>query len=169
VNDVVAAVRTVADLLAVVRRQAEHSADRYDELAEAFAVSNNQDTEGAFRELAEGGRLHAAEIPPPTEAPGLLPAWGDLYPEISDPDSVHYLMPPWHAFDLAYRHEAKALALIEDAASTSPDPLIRAAAVDLARRQQDRVEAILARRDSFPQPPPGWWEDEDGPNWDSEF
>ena len=165
----VAAVRSVADLLAVVRRQAEHAVDRYDELAEAFAVSNNLDTEAAFRELAESGRIFAAEIPPPAEAPGPLPAWGDLYPEISDPDSVHYLMPPWHAFDLAWRHEAQALALIEAQATGSPDPLIRAAAAELAGRQQLRVEAILARRDAQPQPPPGWWEDQDGPNWDSEF
>ncbi len=168
-SEPVAAVQSVADLLAVVRRQAEHSADRYDELAEAFAVANNLDTEAAFRELAEGARLHAAAMPPPTGMPGRLPAWGDLYPEISDPDAVHFLMPAWHAFDLAQRHEAKALVLIEDAAANSPDPEIRAAAVELARRQQDRVEAILARRDSLPQPEPGWWEDEDGPNWDSEF
>ncbi len=168
-SESVAGVKSVADLLAVVRRQAGHSADLYDELAEAFAVANNQDTEAAFRELAEGGRVHAADLPPPATPPGVLPAWADLYPELSDADSVHYLMPPWHAFDLAHRHEATVLALIEATADGSPDPEIRAAAVELARRQKARVEAVLARRDTLPQPPPGWWDDHDGPNWDSEF
>lgn len=164
-----AGVGTVPELLAVVRRQAVDTADLYAELADAFAVSNNPDTASAFHDLAEGGRSHAAGLPAPTADPPRLPAWGDDYPEIADADAVHYLMPPWHAFDLAQRHETRVLALIEAEAAGAPDPDLRAVAADLARRQRDRLAAILARRDATPKPPPGWWDDPDGPNWDSEF
>ncbi len=163
------AVGSAAGLLAVVRRQAEETADRYADLADAFVVSNNPDTAAAFRELAESGRHHAAGLPVAAAVPARLPAWGDDSPEIADADAVHYLMPPWHAFDLAQRHEARVLARIEAEAAGAPDPDFRAVAADLARRQRERLASVLARRDAAPPPPPGWWEDPDGPNWDSEF
>jgi hypothetical protein len=153
----------------LVRRQAETAAERYEELAEALLVANNLDSGDAFRELAEGGWKHFSGFPHPTLAPGPLPRWGEMYPEISDPDSVHYLMPPYYAFELARRHEGKTLDLLKQVAERSPLAEVRDAAPPLIAHQQARVAAIEARRDCYTKPPHGWWIDEDGPNWESEF
>ena len=162
-------VTSAALLMALVRRQAETAAERYEDLAEAFVVANNVASEGAFRELAEGGWRFFDALPRPAAAPGPLPRWGEMYPEISDPDSVHYLMPPYYAFELARRHEAKTQAILQDVLATSPLPEVREAAAPLLELQSARVAAIEARRDSYPKPPHGWWVDEDGPNWESEL
>ncbi len=134
---------------------AERSAERYAELAQAFEMSCNPDTAQAFRDLAGLANDHAAGF---GARAGPLPAWFDQAPEISDPDSVHYLMLPWHAFDLALRHETRILDYLRplDGAET------------LAGRQTAHLAALTARRDACPQPHRGWWEDPDGPNWDGD-
>lgn len=158
--------RSAADLLAIARAMEEQGAERYTELAEAFEVSCNPDTANVFRELAEAERRHAGDFPELQGPPPKVLPWGEQDPEIADPDSVHYLMLPWHAFDLALRHEQKALDFFEEIAARSPVPEVRAAAHDLALRERGHVAHVLARRDSFPEPQPGWDEDDDPPNWD---
>jgi len=155
--------------MALVRRQAEDAAERYEELSEAFEVANNMVSADCFRELAEGGWLFHASLPQPSTPPGPLPRWGEMYPEISDPDSVHYLMPPYYVFELALRHEGKTLALLQDVFDQSPIAEVRDAAATLLDLQRPRVAAIEARRNGYPKPPHGWWIDEDGPNWESEL
>ena len=162
-------VTSAALLMALARRQAEDAAERYEVLAEAFVVANNLASGEAFRELAEGGwQLHAS-LPQPSAPPGPLPRWGEMYPEISDPDSVHYLMPPYYVFELALRHEGKTLALLQDVFDHSPIAEVRAAAAALLELQRTRVATIEARRNDYPKPAHGWWIDEDGPNWESEL
>lgn len=115
------------------------SAELYHELAEAFDMSCNPDTASAFRELA-------------VMAEGFAAAVSDHAPEIADPGAVHYLMLPWHAFDLALKREERALETLDG---------------DMAQRQQAHLSEIRARRDACPAPAPGWWEDADEPNWDA--
>lgn len=157
-----------AALLALARREAGDSADIYEDLAAAFEVANNPATEAAFRDLAQSGRHHAAALPAPAETPARLPRWEEHYPELSDPDQVHYRMAPWHAYDLALRHEGKILTALQTVAERATTPDLRQAAEMLARLQHDRVTAIQARRDAAPMPEPGWWDDHDGPNWQAE-
>lgn len=159
-------IRSVEDLLAIARAMEERSAERYGELAEAFEVSCNRDTSAAFRELAEAERRHAADFPPSDGEPPRVMPWGEEDPEIADPDSVHYLMLPWHAFDLALRHEQQALDFFTEIAARSQDPAVKATAADLAERERGHVAHILRRRDSEPEPYEGWDEDPDPPNWD---
>jgi len=145
----------------------ERSAERYREMAEAFEIACNLDTANAFRELAEGEDRHAADLPAFTgPAPGVLP-WGEEGPEIADPDAVHYLMHPWHAFDLALRHEEKALAIFSVLAAQSPHGEVRAEAARLAERERGHVESVKRRLAQVPPPPKDWYVDEDGPNWEA--
>lgn len=132
---------------------AERSAERYRELAQAFEGACNRDTTEAFLELAALAECHAAGF---AAQAGALPDWFDETPEISDPDSVHYMMLPWHAFDLALRHETRILDFLS--------PLDAA----LAERQATHVAVVAARRDASPEPHRGWWEDPDGPNWEGD-
>jgi len=155
-----------AELLAIARAMEELAAEQYAELAEAFAVSCNSDAADAFRELADGQKPHVAEFPPLTgPAPAVLP-WGDKDPEIADPGAVHYLMWPWHVFDLALRHQRKSLAFFEEIATRSDRPDVARTARTLALREQDHVAAMQARRDAAPIPPEDWDDDPDPPNWD---
>ncbi|MGE5503932.1 MAG: ferritin-like domain-containing protein [Actinomycetota bacterium] len=160
------AVLTAADLHALARAMEDRAAERYRELAEAFEVSCNPDTAKAFRELAEVESRHAAEFP---AAAGPLPeilAQCETDPEIADPDAVHYLMHPWHAFDLALRHEKKAVTFFQELAANTSVPEVRAAALRLVEREQGHVAHVEQRLAQLPVPPAGWDEDEDPPNWD---
>jgi rubrerythrin len=159
-------IRTVDDLLAIARAMEEHSAERYAELAEAFEVYCNADTSAVFRELAEVERRHAADFPTSQVEPPKVMPWGAEEPEIADPDHVHYLMLPWHAYDLALRHEQQAENFFAEIAARSPNPGIKVAAHSLAERERGHVAHILKRRDACSQPHAGWDEDPDPPNWD---
>jgi rubrerythrin len=160
-------VKTSAELLSVARAMEERSAERYRELADSFEMSCNPDTAEAFVELADIESGHAAEFPATAGARPETVPWGEDDPEIADPDAVHYLMWPWHAFDLGLRHEQETLALFEALADKSPFPDVRAEAARLVEREKDHVRIMQARRDREPLPPEDWDEDEDGPNWEA--
>ncbi|MDO8605599.1 MAG: ferritin family protein [Phaeospirillum sp.] len=161
------AVHTSAELLTIVRLMEEGAAERYRELAEAFETSCNLDTAAAFRELAEGEDRHAAEFPALAgPAPRVTP-WGEEDPEIADPDAVHYLMHPWHVFELALRNEEKTLSFFEALAVQSPHAEVKAEAVRLAERERGHVDHVKRRMAELPVPPDDWDEDDDPPNWEA--
>lgn len=153
-----------ADLYAIAQSLERGSAERYAELADSFDMSCNAEAARAFRALADeaGGRADDfGVLPPPSFQP-----FDDIDPDISDPDAVHYLMHAWHVFDLALRHEQKALAFFADlAAQPLPADLARTA-ISLVERAAAQVSATLTRRDHCDMPPADWDHDEDPPNWD---
>ena len=161
------AVTSSADLLAIARAMEERSAERYVELAEAFEVSCNMDTASAFRELAAMEERHAADFPPATGPVPHALAWGEQDPEIADPDAVHYLMHPWHVFDLALRHEQQAAAFFTFFAEGSPHADVREEAARLAAREREHVAWMTARLAELPVPPDDWEDEGDPPNWDA--
>lgn len=149
---------TAADRLAIARAVAERSAERYGELAEAFAMSCNPATAEAFQAVATLYREQAQSLPSAPPPPRGALDWFEHAPEIADPDCVHYLMLPWHVFDLAQRAEDR----VHDYYAAQEDATAETAA------SRSRRDDLCARRDSCPKPHPGWWEDEDGPNWDAD-
>jgi rubrerythrin len=160
-------VKTSAELLAIARLMEERSAERYRELAEAFETSCNLDTAEAFRDLAEGEDRHAAELPALAgNAPRVIP-WGEDDPEIADPSAVHYLMHPWHAVDMALRHQRETLALFTALAEKSPHAEVKAEAGRLIERERGHVERMQAKLDALPLPPEDWDDDDDPPNWEA--
>lgn len=162
-------ITTAADLTSIARAMEERSAERYRELAEAFEVACNPDTAEAFRTLAEEEDRHAAAFPAADAAAhALVQDWFDQAPEIADPDSVHYLMLPWHAYDLALRAEERARDFFTTLATAAVNAEVRNLAHELAEREKAHVEHVRARRDACPEPHAGWWDDEDGPNWNAD-
>lgn len=159
---------TSAGLLAMARAMDQRSAERYRELAVAFEVSCNQDSAAAFRTLAEIEDGHAGEIAVSPAVPVPPLTWFDDSPEISDPDSVHYMMLPWHAFDLARRLEERCQAHFLSLAKACGDADTQATALSLAEREARHAADMQARRDACPEPHRGWWEDQDGPNWEGD-
>lgn len=158
---------TAASLLAMARAMDQHAAERYRELASAFEMSCNTDTADAFRRLAEISTIRAEEFGPSTTKAASL-AWFEDCPEISDPDAVHYLMLPWHAFDLARRLDERCREHFQSLSEAATLPDIRDTASHLAERQTRHVEKMTTLREDCPAPHPGWWEDQDGPNWDGD-
>lgn len=161
-------IKDSAGLLAIARAVAERSADRYRDLASAFDVACNPETAAIFRTLAEEAEARAASVPEVTPVPASALNWFDSAPEIADPDSVHFLMLPWHALDLAWHTEERLRLYYAGVAAESRDSRVRAVAADLVRRTQDRQATWAERRDALPKPAAGWWVDEDGPNLDAE-
>lgn len=162
-------IKTAAELTLIVRAMEERSAERYRELAVAFEMSCNLDTAEAFRALAEQEDSHAKAIAP-VEGTLLVHVldWFDQAPEIADPDSVHYMMLPWHAYDLALRAEERAHEFFNTLATAGITAEVRALAHEMAEREKSHAEAARARRDACPEPHAGWWDDQDGPNWDAD-
>ncbi len=160
-------INSTAQLLAIARAIEEQAAEQYSELAEAFVEACNADAATAFRELAEGRTPRVQALPALAgPVPGPLP-WGDRDPEISDPEAVHYLMWPWHVFDLALRHEQLTQAFFAEIAATATVAEVSDTARDLAAQGSRQVDLMMARRDQSPIPPDDWDEDPDPPNWEA--
>lgn len=161
-------IKSCADLTAIARAMEERSAERYRELAEAFEMACNPDTAEAFRALAAEEDGHATAFP--AAGPSHVHAldWFDQAPEIADPDSVHYLMLPWHAYDMALRAEERARDFFAALAIAATTAEVRDLAHQLAEREAAHLDHARTRRDSCPEPHAGWWEDEDGPNWNAD-
>lgn len=161
-------IKTAADLTSIARAMEERSAERYREMAEAFEMACNPDTAEAFRALAEEEDRHAEAFPAAGTSHVHIVDWLDQAPEIADPDSVHYLMLPWHAYDLALRSEERARDFFAALAMAAVTAEVRELAHALAEREATHMDHARTRRDACPEPHAGWWEDEDGPNWDAD-
>jgi len=89
--------------------------ERYAQFAEQLETHNNREVAQLFRKLADIEALHAKRILDEMQWPSIpaLPpayAWdGAEAPETAPFDSLHYLMQPWHALEIALRCEREAL------------------------------------------------------------
>jgi rubrerythrin len=119
-----------------------------------------------FRKLADIEALHAKQILSQMKWPSMpaLPvayAWEGEAPETAPFESVHYLMQPYHALDIALRCEMRAQAYYERIGREVTDPQVRAAAAELAAEEREHVELIRKWMQRVPQPKPQWDEDPD--------
>ena len=143
--------------------------ERYTQFAEQLETHNNREVASLFRKLAEIEKLHAKRILEEMQwpsVPALAPAYaweGAEGPETAPFDSLHYLMQPWHALEIALRCEREAQKYYEGiAASGAPKP-VRDAAREMAAEEAEHVRLIKAWMTRVPKPPAGWDEDPDPP------
>ena len=147
------------------------SVDRYEELADAMEVHNNQDMAALFRQFADFGRQHATEVERLAQGqtlPRLQPwefKWLDAEgPETGDYGDTHYLMSPIHALQFALRNEQHGRDYYDAVARGSPNPEVRALAQEFAE-EESRHAAILERWISKATPASDdWAEDLDPPH-----
>jgi len=85
-------------------------------------------------------------------------------PETAPFDSMHYLMQPYHALEIALRCEQQAQKYFEDIAAASVPPAVRAAALEMAGEEREHVHLIREWMQRVPPPPKGWDEDPDPPS-----
>ena len=143
--------------------------ERYAQFAEQLETHNNREVAQLFRKLAEIEGLHAkrilAEMKWPS-VPALPPAYaweGVEGPETAPFDSLHYLMHPWHALQIALRCELQAQKYYEGIAASRAPKQVREAAREMAAEETEHVRLIREWLKRVPPPPEGWDEDPDPP------
>jgi rubrerythrin len=143
--------------------------ERYAQFAEALDTHNNREVAGLFRKLADIEALHAKRILEEMKWPS-MPALPPAYawdtpegPETAPFESLHYLMQPRHALEIALRCEEQALAYYEGIASGSVPQNVRDAANEMAAEEKEHVRLIREWMKKVPVPPEGWDEDPDPP------
>ena len=158
-----------ADFMARAYAMELEATERYTQFAEQLETHNNLEVAQLFRKLAEIEGKHAksilAEMKWPS-VPALPPAyaWDSLEaPETAPFASLHYLMQPWHALDIALRCELAAQEYYEGIAASRAPKQIRDAAREMAADEAEHVRLIREWMQRVPQPAPGWDEDPDPP------
>jgi rubrerythrin len=158
-----------ADFMSRAYTMELEATERYTQFAEQLETHNNREVASLFRKLAEIEKLHAKRILEEMQwpsVPALAPAYaweGAEGPETAPFDSLHYLMQPWHALEIALRCEREAQKYYAGiAASRAPKP-VRDAAREMAAEEAEHVRLIKAWMTRVPKPEAGWDEDPDPP------
>lgn len=143
--------------------------ERYAQFADQLDAHNNREVAELFRKLSAIEALHAKRILEEMgwpSLPVLTPAYaweGPEAPETAPFESVHYLMQPYHALEIALACELQAQQYFEQiAAGSAPKPVL-AAAAEMAAEEREHVALIRAWMKKVPPPAAGWDEDPDPP------
>jgi rubrerythrin len=158
-----------ADFMARAYTMELEATERYAQFAEQLETHNNREVAQLFRKLADIEKLHAKRILDEMKWPSMpaLPpayAWdGDEGPETAPFDSVHYLMQPWHALEIALRCERDAQQYYENIAASRAPKQVRDAAREMAAEEAEHVRLIKEWMKRVPQPEANWDHDPDPP------
>ncbi|HZQ61247.1 MAG TPA: ferritin family protein [Casimicrobiaceae bacterium] len=162
---------TLDDFMAQAIAMEHEAALRYEELADTMETHNNVEVAQLFRRMAAIERKHAAELmsqmgwSAAPVAPGTI--WerdGGEGPESVASDSVHYLMQPYHALQLALANEQRAVQFFADLA-VSTDGVVRHAARTLEAEEREHVALVKEWLARVPKPAEDWAEDPDPPRY----
>ena len=143
--------------------------ERYAQFAEQLETHNNREVATMFRKLSDIEGLHAKRILSEMNWPSVpaLPAafaWDTPEgPETAPFDSLHYLMQPWHALEIALKCEIEAQKYYEGIAAAAAPRQVRDAAKEMASEEAEHVRLIREWMKKVPRPVAGWDEDPDPP------
>ena len=143
--------------------------ERYAQFAEQLETHNNREVAELFRRLSEIEALHAQRILAEMNwlsMPALPPAYAwetPEGPETAPFDSLHYLMQPWHALQIALRCELEAKKYYDGIAASRAPREVREAAKEMAAEEAEHVRLVREWLARVPKPPEGWDEDPDPP------
>jgi rubrerythrin len=158
-----------ADFMARAYSMELEATERYAQFAEQLETHNNREVAQLFRKLADIEALHAKNILeemkwPSMPAPTASYAWAGLEgPETAPFDSLHYLMQPWHALEIALRCELEAQKFYDGIAASKAPKAVREAAREMAAEEAEHVRLIREWMKRVPQPSTDWDEDPDPP------
>ncbi len=146
--------------------------ERYTDFADAMETHNNPEVAAMFRTMAGYETKHAQQIMEQmgwTSAPVVDPGtyvWSSFdAPEATPIDSVHYLMQPWHALQLALAAEQRAEAFFGALADAATSDEVRKAALELQAEEAEHVELVRAWMAKVPRPDNDWANDPDPPRY----
>lgn len=158
-----------ADFMARAYTIELEATERYAQFAEQLETHNNREVAKMFRKLSDIEALHAKRILSEMNWPSVpaLPAafaWDTPEgPETAPFDSLHYLMQPWHALEIALRCEIEAQKYYEGIAAVAAPKQVRDAAKEMAAEEAEHVRLIREWMKKVPRPAAGWDEDPDPP------
>lgn len=164
--------RTLEEFMVQAYAMECEAVERYTEFADAMETHNNREVAAMFRTMAGYEAKHAEQIlaemgwktAPARPAGGLH--WGDFEaPETVPIESVHYLMQPWHALQLALAAEQRAEAFFKSLADAATDESVRRAARELQAEEAEHVELVKAWMAKVPTPDGNWQDDPDPPRY----
>jgi rubrerythrin len=160
--------RTLSELMSHALVMELEAAQRYADLADAMDTHNNREVAALFRTMAEIEQKHATQImaamawrEPPAPASISLSWDGFEAPETTAGDEVHYLMPPYHALQLALVNEERAERFYARLARVATIASVRKAARELQAEEREHVALVKAWLDKTPKPDPHWADDPD--------
>ena len=161
-----------AEFMAQAYTMELEATERYAQFAEQLDTHNNREVAELFRKLSKIEALHAKRILEEMHwpsVPALPPAYAWDSPEAPETapfDSLHYLMQPSHALEIALRCEQQAQKYFEQIAAGRAPKQVKAAAREMAGEEREHVELIRAWMKKVPPPAAGWDEDPDPPQAD---
>ncbi len=163
-------VGTLADLLSRAHAMEVEAAERYDEFAAQMELHSNREVAALFRKLAGIERKHADSLASDLRARGLpvaavapLGAKGKEGLETDSGESLHYLMTPYHALDLALQNERRAVAFFTALVQGAGPAELRELAKEFAREETEHVELLIQWLARTPKPEKDWAYDPDEP------
>jgi len=163
---------TLEEFMTLALAMETEAAERYAEFADAMEMHTNVEVAALFRKLSDIERRHAAQIMAEmgwTSAPPLpagKPTWdGYEAPETAPVDSVHYLMQPYHALEVALANEERARAFFERLAAAATVASVKKAATTLAAEEDEHVTLVREWMAKVPKPDSNWANDPDPPSY----
>ena len=146
--------------------------ERYTDFADQMETHNNGEVAAMFRTMAGYETKHAQEImdqmgwkePPVLALQGVRWAGFDS-PEAPSIDSVHYLMQPWHALELALACEERALRFFGALAKAVKVPAVKRVAREMEEEEREHVALVKAWMAKVPRPAADWATDPDPPRY----
>ena len=167
-----AAVRTMDELMAFAHALEVEAAERYAEFADAMEAHNNREVAELFRKLSRIEQKHAEQIleemrwtvapRPPTSGYRWQGVEG---PETADFTSLHYLMQPYHALEIALVNEKRAFDFFSSLVRRATTEKVKRAAKEMAGEEAEHVRLIEEWMKKVPLPDARWDVDLDPPRY----
>ncbi len=164
------AVAGVDDLLQRAYAMELEAMERYEEFAAQLEVHGNLEVAGLFRKLAGAERKHAEAMARDLAARGVAAAPGAALAapgaegfETDLGDTLHYLMTPYHALEIALRNELRAFGFFSDLSRSAAPDEIRRLASEFAQEEKLHVELVREWLARVPKPEEAWAYDPDEP------
>jgi rubrerythrin len=166
------AVRTMEELMAFAYALEIEATERYAEFADAMENHNNREVADLFRKLARIEHKHAEQIleemrwaAPPKPPVGGYQWEGLEGPETADFTTLHYLMQPYHALEIALLNEKRAFRFFTDLVRRATTAKVKRAAKEMAAEEEEHVRLIEDWMKKVPLPEPHWDADLDPPRY----
>lgn len=159
------------ELLAHAHALEVDAADRFAELADTMEVHNNPEVAEFFRKMERIERIHVDnvdEMAHGKELPHIAPwdyKWEDgTSPEAMEVMDTHYLMRPYHAIEMAARHEQRAADFFAAVAEQAATEEVKQLALKLCDEEKEHVQLLKDWLEKVEQPEADWYVDMDPPD-----
>jgi rubrerythrin len=163
--------RNLAEFMSLALAMESEAAQRYAELADTMETANNVEVAELFRKMAniETGHARAImnkmrwrEYAPPRRA---SPFGASDGPETPGDETVHYLMQPYHALELALECEERAEQFYAELALSAEDADVREAARTLEAEEREHCALVREWLERVDKPAANWADDPDPPRY----